>query len=101
MKPDLELIQDCLATGRVEEETAIAFGDMAWSLETGAVQTLTAKQRAWVVGVAGALGLEALGTENMISTGKVTPTKEELAGVQEFLKSLGPKLLKPPGRVGR
>lgn len=98
---DLDLLRACLASGRLEMNTADAFGDMAWELETGKYDRLTPRQRNWLLAVAGALDLVDSEPENLISSGKIKPTEEEKRGVDELLKSLGPKPLKPPGKAGR
>jgi hypothetical protein len=44
------------------------------------------------------LGLDP-GVENLVTTGAVKVTDEERVGLRTWAASLGPKVLRPPGRV--
>jgi hypothetical protein len=96
MKSDLVLLTECLES-ELEDETREAFAGMLGDIESGKWRKLTKRQREWVEGVHGRLGLDP-GTENLVSSGAVKPTAAERAALASTLASLGPKPLKPPTR---
>lgn len=97
MKTELELLSECLESGRLDDTTAEAFASMAASLEGKNLKKLSKKQREWLLGVHEKLGLDP-GSENLATTGAVRVTDTDRAKLREFAASLGPKPLKPPGR---
>lgn len=98
MKFETELLRECIESGKLDDETVDAFARMLAELEDGRFRKLTPKQREWVLGVHERLGLDP-GTENLVTTGAVKITEAERKGLRDWAASLGPKPLKPPGRV--
>ncbi len=94
---DTKLLEDLVESEKLSEEEEAAFSRMLDDLVAGKFQKLTPRQRDWAEGVHKKLGLDP-GTENLISSGKLKVTEEQRAGLQDFLGTLGPKKLRPPGR---
>lgn len=87
-----ETLQDLLDSGRLSDDETKAFTDM---VETG--RPLTKKQKEWAEKVSTRVGLDP-GVANLASSGQVPVTAADRKSLQEFLTSLGPKPLKPPGK---
>ncbi len=97
---DLQVLRALVQCEELEEEENAAFSDMYDRISSGRIQTLSNKQRDWAERVYYKHSLDKdEPSENLVSRGKIKVTAEERASLQEFLKSLGPRPLKPPGRV--
>jgi hypothetical protein len=85
---------DCLEPDELE-----AFTSMWDRLDSGRIDSLSSRQREWVERVYYKHDLDKEEeAENLVSSGKVKVTDKERASLQQFLDSLGPRPLKPPGR---
>lgn len=83
----------------LESKELEAFSGMWDRLDSGRIQTLTSRQREWVESVYFRLDLDKEEpAENLVSSGKVKVTEKERESLKQFLDSLGPRPLKPPGR---
>lgn len=91
------LLTECLGEAALDDDTREAFGRMHDDLDTRRRGGLSKRQREWVEGVHARLGLDP-GTANLVTTGVVTPSREERESLRQMVASLGPKPLKPPGR---
>lgn len=97
MKPEIELLRECIDSGRLSDTNRETFEHFLESLESGKYRALTAGKREWVLKMHAAFGLDP-GAANLISSGRVKPAQSERDAVKVMLASLGPKPLKPPGR---
>lgn len=97
MKDEAALLRACLEHDGIGSEAGDAFSDMLERLESGRYKRLTEGQRSYLMGVCSRLGIEP-GAENLVTEGKVKPTRAERESLRQFHESLGPKVLKPPGR---
>lgn len=96
---DRQMLRALLRCEEIEDDEREAFSDMFDRLESRRVDDLTSRQRAWVEKVYFKHKLDRdEPAENLVSSGKVKVTQKERESLQEFLKSLGPRPLKPPGR---
>lgn len=95
---ELELIEACLARAdELEDETFDVFTDWKRLLEQKRISALSPKRRNWLDGVCTKLGIDP-GAANLVSSGVVKPSARERDELKKFHESLGPKVLKPPGR---
>ena len=98
MRPAIELLRECLEQPeRLGSTAGDAFADIVDRLESGALRQLSAKQLEWLLDKCAQLGIDP-GAENLVSTGQVRPSPAERKSLALFHDSLGPKVLKPPGR---
>jgi CHAD domain-containing protein len=94
---DTQLLEDLLESEKLNEEEEEAFQGMLRDLTSRKYTKLTPRQRDWAEKSHKRLNLDP-GAVNLVSSGKVKVTEEERKGLQEFVSSLGPKKLRPPGR---
>lgn len=87
-----ETLQNLIESGQLSEDEEKAFSDM---VETG--RPLTKKQKEWAEKVGSRVGVEQ-GVANLASSGQVHVSDADRTSLKEFLTSLGPKPLKPPGK---
>ncbi len=94
---DEELLEEVLSRD-IPDEAREPFQSMLDGLPLR--RALTEKQRAWVEGVARAIGVDigASPAENLVSSGKMRVLPEERKSLAKFQQSLGPLPKKPPGR---
>lgn len=97
-RSEAELLSDCIESGKLDETSETTFSDWLDKIRSGAWRKpLTSGQRAWLDQVCDRLGIDP-GAENLVSSGAMKVTAAERRGLQEFVKGLGPKPLKPPGK---
>lgn len=97
MLDDQELLSSLLESSKLTQDQTEAFERMLGDLKAHRFPRLSKRQRDWAEDLHARLGLDP-GTENLVSSGKMSVTADERKGLQEFIASLGPKHLKPPGR---
>lgn len=97
MKTELEMLEDCIQSGKLDDTTLAAFEGMASDLESGKWARLTVRQRDWLNLMHERLGLDP-GAANLVSSGAMKVSNAERQGLKKFIDSLGPRPLKPPGR---
>ena len=94
---DAKILNDLLDSEKLTDEEETAFSEMLDSINSRRFQKLTTRQREWAEGVHERLGLDP-GAANLVSSGQVKVSEEQREGLQDFLGTLGPKRLRPPGR---
>ena len=97
---DRRMLRALLLCEDIEEDDRDAFSDMFDRLESRRVDDLTHRQRSWVEKLYFKHNLDREEpSKNLVSSGKVRVTQKERESLQKFLDSLGPRPLKPPGRL--
>lgn len=96
-KPDLELLEEVLDQ-EIDETSREAFQEWRELLLEGRLRSLQKGRREWLERVADQKGIDTGGAQNLISSGQIKVSAKDRASLADFHKSLGPKLIKPPGR---
>jgi hypothetical protein len=94
---DTKLLEELIDSEKLNPEEEEAFAGMLKDLTSKKYHKLTQRQRVWAELTHKRFGLDP-GSANLVSSGQVKVTEKERAGLQEFITSLGPKKLRPPGR---
>ena len=98
---DSKLLNELLESEKLANEEIEVFSGMLDGLTSGKFKKLTPKQRDWAEGIHCKLNLDP-GTVNLVSSGQVKVTDEQLEELKKFLeKAVGPKMLRPPGKPRR
>lgn len=94
---DSKLLKELIDSEKLNDEELEAFSGMLDGLTSGKGKKLTPKQRDWAEGIHCGLNLDP-GTVNLVSSGQVKVTDAQREDLKKFLNTLGPKMLRPPGK---
>ena len=94
---DIQILKDLIDSEKLTDSEEAAFTEMLKGLDSRRIRKLTDRQRQWLEEVHEKLGLDP-GSANMVSSGRIRISEEERRDLNTFLKTLGPKILRPPGR---